>query len=162
MGHRFGSLRTGPKLARRLAAVSLGQLPDEQLLDYLHAQSRQLSFQQAEFWATLAEVGRRAPFAFDHGEVWTPERRFDSAACEIAAELRVSKPYACHELEHAQDLEALPAVATPLRAGELDRTRALVLLDVCSTLLHDQHRDTLLDTMLPQAGTLPAGTLRAK
>src|SRR4051812_42154474 len=120
MTSRFSSLRTGPKLARRLAAVSLGQLPDEQLLDYLHAETRQLSQQQARVWAAIGEVGRRAPFAFDHGEAWTPERRFDSAACEIVAELRVSKPYACHELEHAQHLEALPAVAAALRAGDID------------------------------------------
>src|SRR3954466_6229299 len=131
MGSRFGLLRTGPKLARRLAAVSLGQLPDDQVLDYLHAEVRQLSSQQARVWDAMAEVGRRAPLQFDRSEVWTSERRFDSAACEIVAELRVSKPYATHELEHAQALEQLPAVAAALRAGKIDRNRVLVLIDVC-------------------------------
>jgi hypothetical protein len=161
MSSRFSSLRTGPKLSRRLAAVSLGQLPDEQLLDYLHAETRQLSQQQARVWAAMAEVGRRAPFAFDHGEVWTPERRFDSAVCEIVAELRVSKPYATHELEYAQAIEALPTVAAALRAGNLDRNRALVLVEVCAEL-SDEHRDQLLAEVLPVAGSLPAATLRAK
>ena len=85
MSSRFNSLRTGPKLAVRLARVELGQLPDEQLLDYAHAEVRQLAQQQARVWAAFAEVARRAPFAFDHDEAWTPERRFDSAVCEIVA-----------------------------------------------------------------------------
>jgi len=160
MSSRFSSLRTGPKLARRLANVELASLPDEQLLDYLHAESRQLSQQQARVWAAMAEVGRRAPFLFEHSEAWTPERRFDSAACEIVAELRVSKPYATHELEHAQDLEGLPRVAAALRAGEIDRNRVLVLLDVCADL-SDDHRATLVDELLPAAGGLPPATLRA-
>ena len=42
MSSRFSSLRTGPKLAQRLAAVSLAQLSDQHLLDYLHAETRQL------------------------------------------------------------------------------------------------------------------------
>jgi len=161
MSSRFSSLRPGPKLGRRLARIDLGTLPDEALLDYLHAETRQLSQQQARVWAVMGEVGRRAPLNFDHGAVWTPERRFDSAACEIAAELRVSKPYAAHELEHAQAVQAMPAVAAALRAGELDRNRALVLLDVCS-ILGEEHRAKLLQNLLPKAATMPAGTLRAR
>jgi len=161
MSRRFTALRTGPKLAKRLASVELGSLPDEQLLDFAHAEVRQLASQQARVWAAFAEIGRRAPLAFDHGEVWTPERRFDSAACEIVAELRVSKPYAEHELGYAQDLEAMPAVAAALRSGEVDRNRVLVLLDVCADLT-DAHRDELIAAVLRDAGRVPPAKLRAQ
>src|SRR3954469_25668080 len=75
MSSRFSSLRTGPKLVKRLARVELGALPDEHLLDYLHAEVHQLSQQQGRVWAAMAEVARRAPLSFDHDETWTPERR---------------------------------------------------------------------------------------
>ena len=159
MSRRFTALRTGPKLARRLAQVELGSLPDEALLDYAHAEVRQLSQQQARVWAAFAEIGRRAPLAFDHSAVWTEERRFDAAACELVAELRVSKPYAKHELGYAQDLEAMPAVAAALRAGQLDRNRVLVLLDVCVGL-SEAHRDVILAEVLPTAGAVPPAKLR--
>jgi len=148
-------------LARRLASVELGSLPDEQLLDYAHAEVRQLAAQQARVWAAFAEIGRRAPLAFEHGQVWTPERRFDSAACELVAELRVSKPYATRELGYAQDLEAMPSVAAALRAGVIDRNRVLVLLDVCSDL-SPAHRDAIVAEVLPTAGIVPPAKLRAQ
>jgi len=161
MSSRFSSLRTGPKLARRLAQVELGSLPDEALLDYAHAEFRQLSSQQARVWAAFAEIARRAPLALDSSPAFTPGQRFDAAASELVAELRVSKPFATHELEHAQDLEAMPTVAAALRAGRIDRNRVLVLLDVC-TGLSDAHRDHLLAEVLPAAGSVPPGKLRDK
>src|SRR3954447_22192587 len=106
MSSRFSSLRTGPKLAKRLARVELGALPDDHLLDYLHAEVHQLSQQQARVWAAMAEVARRAPLRFDRDEeAWTPERRFDSAVAEIVAELRISHPTAQRELGYALDLQ---------------------------------------------------------
>ena len=161
MSSRFATLRTGPKPAKRLAQVELGSLPDEAVLDYLHAQVRQLAFQQAETWAAMAEVERRAASAYAGDTEWTPERVFDCAAYEIVAELRVSKPYATHELGYAIDLEALPTVAAALRAGDIDRNRVLVLLEVC-TGLSDVHRDQLIDRLLPGAGTQPPSKLRAE
>ena len=161
MSRRFTALRTGPKLAKRLAQVELGSLPDEALMDYAHAEFRQLASQQARVWAAFAEIARRAPLAFDSAAGWTQGQRFDSAASELVAELRVSKPFATHELEHAQDLEAMPTVAAALRAGEIDRNRVLVLLDVCLGL-SDAHRDTILTEVLPTAGAVPPAKLRAQ
>ena len=89
MGRRFSSLRTGPKLAQRLARVELGQLSDDDLLDYLHAQARQLAFQQGELWRTMAELDRRVPGGLTD----------DGAAHEIAAELRISRLSAERELD---------------------------------------------------------------
>ena len=161
MSSRFSSLRTGPNLARRLARVDLGSLPDEQLLDYLQAEMRQLSQQQARVWAAMAEVGRRAPLHLDQPADCTPQRLFDLAATEIATELRVSKQYAANELDHADDLEHLPALAAALRAGQIDRTRAVVLLQV-GKFLSEEHRTKLITELLPGAGAITAGTLRAR
>src|SRR4051812_7711281 len=161
MSSRFSSLRTGPKLAKRLAHVELGALPDEQLLDYVHAQSRQLAFQQEQFWASLAEVGRRAPVSFDPHEGWTAERRFDSAVAEIVAELRLSRPTAEHELNYALDLQDQPRVAAALRAGELDRVKAIILTQACADLA-EPHRQQILDAVLAAAATMRVSALKAK
>jgi len=157
---RFSSLRPGPRLAKRLARVELGSLSDEAVLDYLRAEVRQLASQQARVWAAMAEVHRRAPGAYARDADWTPERAFDFAAYEIVSELRVSKPYATHELGYALDLEAMPTVAAALRSGRIDRNRVLVLLDVCAGLT-DAHRDQLIDRLLPTAGTVLPSKLRA-
>src|SRR3954469_15614772 len=161
MSSRFSSLRTGPKLTTRLAHVELGALPDEQLLDFVHAQSRQLAFQQEQFWASLAEVGRRAPVSFDPNDAWTPERRFDSAVAEIVAELRISRLTAEHELNYALDLQDQPRVAAALRAGQLDRVKAIILTQACADL-SEPHRQTILDAVLPAAATMRVSALKAK
>src|SRR3954462_13891881 len=161
MSSRFSSLRTGPKLAKRLARVELGALPDEQLLDYLHAEVHQLSQQQARVWAAMAEVARRAPMRFDDEEAWTPERRFDSAVAEIVAELRISHPTAQRELGYALDLEEQPRVAAALRAGQLDRVKAVILTQACADLA-EPHRQEILDAVLPAAATMRVSALKAK
>jgi len=158
---RFSTLRPGPKLAKRLAAVELGSLPDEAVLDYLHAEVRQLAAQQARVWAAMAEVHRRGTGAHAHDALWTAERVFGSAACEISCELRISELSAKRELQRADDVEALPSVAAALRAGEIDRTRVVVLLDVCSDLSLD-HRDKVVAAVLPKAGRMTPGKLRAE
>jgi len=158
---RFSTLRPGPKLARRLAAVELGSLPDEAVLDYLRAEVKQLASQQARVWAAMAEVHRRAVGAHAHEALWTAERVFGSAACEIACELRVSELSAKRELQRADDLEALPTVAAALRAGQIDRTRVVVLLDVCAGL-SDAHRDRVIAEVLPSVGGVPPAKLREK
>src|SRR3954469_2495314 len=161
MSSRFSSLRTGPKLVKRLAHVELGSLPDEHLLDYLHAEVHQLSQQQGRVWAAMAEVARRAPLSFDQDEAWTPERRFDSAVAEIVAELRISRPTAERELGYAMDLEEQPRVAAALRAGQLDRVKAVILTQACADLT-EEHRAEILDAVLPAAATMRVSALKAK
>src|SRR3954470_10524356 len=100
MSRRFTSVAPGPGAGVRLAMVEPGALPDEELLDYLKAESQQLAQQQSRVWTAMAEIGRRAPLNLAHDEQWTPDRVFDSAATEIAAELRVSRRTAERELEY--------------------------------------------------------------
>jgi len=58
MSSRFSTLRPGPKLAKRLAAVELGSLSDEAVLDYLHAEVKQLAVAAG---AGVGGHGRGAP-----------------------------------------------------------------------------------------------------
>lgn len=160
MGSRFGALRTGPKLARRLAAVELGSLSDDAVLDYLHAEVRQLAAQQARVWRAMAEVRRRTAGAFS-GEPIPEERLDDLAAAEIVAELRVSRTWAGRELDHALALEDLPELAAALRSGDIDRNRVVALLDV-GQYLGDQHCHQLLDQVLPEAGSMAPAKLKAR
>src|SRR3954449_4777662 len=159
-----GSLATvppGPRLAALLAAIRPADLTDDAVMDYVHAQSRQLAFQQGEFWASLAEVASRAPLSFDDEQAWTPERRFDSAVAEIVAELRISHPTAQRELGYALDLQEQPRVAAALRAGQLDRVKAVILTQACVDLT-EAHRRKILDAVLPTAATMRVSALKAK
>jgi len=71
-----------------LAPVQVGAVPDEQLLELLAAQCRQLAYQQAQVWAVMAELARRDPFpTLPDSLAWGPERVFESAVDEIRAEL---------------------------------------------------------------------------
>src|SRR3954463_12664337 len=161
MSSRFSSLRTGPKLAKRLAHVDLRSLPAEPLPASLPAEVHQLPQQQGRVWAAMAEVARRAPLSFDHDEAWTPERRVDAAVAEIVAELRISHPTAQRELGYALDLQDQPRVAAALRAGQLDRVKAVILTQACTDLA-EPHRQKILDAVLADAATMRVSALKAK
>jgi hypothetical protein len=155
MGRRFSTLRPGPRLSRRLAAVRLADVPDDAVPDLLHAEVRQLANQQARVWAAMAEVYRRAPLEL------SPDQRFDFAVDQIVAELLVSRLAAERELEHALTLNSLPALAAALRSGQLDRSRTVMLLEVLTHLTPD-HREKLLAEVLPDAASVTVATLRAR
>ncbi|MDT4923945.1 MAG: hypothetical protein QOG01_1658, partial [Pseudonocardiales bacterium] len=44
----------GPALCGVLAPIEVGAVPDEQLLEVLSAEWRQLAYQQARVWAVMA------------------------------------------------------------------------------------------------------------
>ncbi|HVU90661.1 MAG TPA: hypothetical protein VHC23_00425, partial [Jatrophihabitans sp.] len=161
MSSRYATTPPGTGLGALLAAVRLADVPDQALLEVVHAQYQQLAYQQRQFWAALAELAHRAPMNLPDAEHWAPERIFDSAVSELTAELRLSRPAAERELDHALTLDAMPQVAAALAAGTLDRTRAVVLLDGCADLT-DVHRAKLLAELLPEAGTVTVATLKAR
>lgn len=76
-------------------------------------------------------------------------------------ELLLTRRSADTEVGHATAVAGLPQVADALRSGVLDRRRAIVLADACTDLT-DQQTANLLDTVLPQAGTLTATALAAR
>src|SRR3954453_18070927 len=59
----LGDVPTGAALCALLAPVDARVVPDERLLEVLSAQYRQLAYQQAQVWATMAEVTSRNPMA---------------------------------------------------------------------------------------------------
>ncbi len=145
---------TGPELCAEIASVQLGAVPDEQLLELLSAQWRQLAYHQGQVWAVLAEIGRREPLPnLPSGAAWSPEQVFESAVDEVRAELRLTRRAARRELEHAEAVAALPRVARALQAGVLNRARAILLADGCLDLTAAQSA-TLLDELLPGAAAV--------
>jgi hypothetical protein len=147
---------TGPELCALLPPVRLEAVPEERLLELLSAQWRQLSYQQAQVWAVLAEIASRDPMPnLPGGAGWTPEQIFDSAVDEVRAELRLTRRAARRELEHADAVTALPQVAQALAAGVIDRARAIVLADGCLDLTEAQQAK-LLDELLPEAAAVTA------
>ncbi|HEX3335270.1 MAG TPA: hypothetical protein VHS54_02345, partial [Jatrophihabitans sp.] len=125
----------GPALCAVLAPVEVGAVPDVELLEVLAAEWRQLAYQQARVWAVLAELATRDPMAGVPGaRAWTSEQVFESAVDEVRAEVRLTRRAARRELEHAVGVVAVPRVARALRAGVLDRGRAVVLAEACADL----------------------------
>src|SRR3954468_23742536 len=161
MGGASSSIPPGPALGVRLSMVDVGALPDERLLDFVHGQARQLAFQQHQLWAAMQEVAHRAPAKLPDLEGWTPERVFDCAASQLTAELRISRTTAERELGYALGLEEMPQIAAALRAGELDRVKAVVLLAACRDLSED-HRAKLLEQVLPGAAAVRVSALKAR
>ncbi|MDT4925177.1 MAG: hypothetical protein QOG01_2890, partial [Pseudonocardiales bacterium] len=123
----------GPALGAVLAPIEVGAVPDEQLLEVLEAEWRQLAHQQARVWAVMAQLATRDPMlGIAAGPVWTPDQIFESAVDEIRAELRLTRRAARRELEYADTVAAVPRVAQALRSGVLDRARAVVLAEGCA------------------------------
>ena len=161
MGGALSTVLPGPGLGVRLALNELSALPDDQLLAHVHAQYRQLAFHQGQLWAALAEVHRRPPLNLTTEHGLTAERRFDLAAAEISAELRLSRFAAERELGYGLDLAEMPRIGAALRAGQLDRVKTVVLLEACRDL-SDQHRDKILDDVLPTAERARVSALKAR
>src|SRR3954452_789900 len=91
---------TGAALCALLAPVDARVVPDERLLEVLSAQYRQLAYQQAQVWATMAEVTSRNPMAnVPDAVLWSREQIFESGVDEVRAELRFTRRTARNELE---------------------------------------------------------------
>src|SRR4051812_31972120 len=130
-------------------SIGLADVPDEQLLELVSAQARQLAFAQARLWAVMAEVAHRDPRPWAVPRL-SAQEIFDCAADEIRAELLLTRRGAVRELERAVTVCAQPRVFTALQRGELDRARAVVLADAVADLTPGQG-EKLLDTLLPDA-----------
>jgi hypothetical protein len=153
---------TGPELGMRLALIDPRAATDEQLFDLLHAETRQLAYQQARTWAVLAEIATRDPMPnLPPGTSWTPEQIFESAVDEVRAELRLTRRSARRELDHADAIASAPRVMQALTSGAIDRTRAIILANGCFDLADEQH-DALLDAVLPDAAGVTATRLAEK
>ncbi len=119
-------LPPGPGLAAALDTVGLAGVPNDQMLEVLAAQHRQLCHEQARMAAVLAEVGRCTGYP-EPGEVSrlaAPERY---AAEETRAALRWTRRAAEWEHELAETVvHAMPQLHAAWLAGTVDRPRVAV------------------------------------
>src|SRR6476469_8071167 len=153
---------TGPELCALLAPAEIGALTDDQLVELLGAEARQLAYQQARVWAAMAEIAHRDPTPnLAPGTYWTADQIFESAVDEVRAELRLTRRSARRELENADGVAELPCVMNAVETGVIDRARAIVLADGCLDLT-DEQRTILLDTLLPDAARVTATRLAEK
>ena len=117
----------GPSLGAVLAGLDLASVPNDEIVDVLQAQARQLAHEQSRLLAIMAEVSRTVPGAP------APLRRdepFAWAAGELAAALTLTTRTAERELAFAEALlTSLPLVFDALSAGRLDRAKAWVFAD---------------------------------
>ena len=142
----------GPELGMRLALIDPHDVDDEQLLEVLNAEDRQLAHQQARKWRVMAEIARRDPFPnLPGGTRWRAGEVFEAAVDEIRAELVLTRRSAGDELANAVAVASMPRVMQALSDGAIDRVRAIRFADGCTDLTGEQ-TEVLLDELLPDAG----------
>ncbi|MGH3798014.1 MAG: HNH endonuclease signature motif containing protein [Pseudonocardiaceae bacterium] len=151
----------GPELAAALAGLDLHALTGPDLVEVLRAQARQLSHEQAQLLAVMAEVGYCDPHA-DPDEVARLAQASDYAADEIRAALAWTRNAAYREYHFAHTLLArLPAVFTALDGGVICRSKAWLFTELCAELT-DEQAQLVCDRLLPDAGRLTTGELAAR
>jgi hypothetical protein len=151
---------TGPELCAELALLDPHSASNEQLMDQLTAQPRQLAYQQAQLWTVLAEIAVRDPNVAGDAD-WNAEQIFESGVDEIRAELLLTRRAAQTELANADGVARLPQVMQALADGVIDRKRAIVLAEGCLDLT-EQQTTVLLTELLPEAGQVTATRLADK
>src|SRR3954452_14431321 len=159
MGAAYSTVPPGPVRATLLAPVIAADVPDLELMELARAEYEQLSYQQARVWAVLSEAANRAPMNLPAASAWTPDQVSRFAADEVRAELRLTGPAARLELDRADAVMALPAVAAALSAGVIDRNKAIAFANGCYDL-SPEHQQTVIERVLPEAAALTLPTLR--
>lgn len=151
----------GPELAGVLAGVDRSRLNGYELVEVAKATARQVAHFQAELLATVWESAYCPP-----GDQTSPPERTDTpdeyAGDEIRWALTLTRRAADSLLGVAYQLvECLPAVHEALRAGVIDLPKARVLVEE-TTALPEQAARRMVEAMLPVAGGLTTGQLRAR
>jgi hypothetical protein len=157
----LATMPPGPGLAVALHGLDLGRVPNQQILDVLVAQQRQLSHDQARLLATMCEVARCAPFQ-PEGAVVRTQRPDQYAADEIRVALMLTRRATDREYGFAEVVVGhLPLVFAALEAGEIDRARAWVFADYLPGLTPAQI-EAISRVLVPIAGGLTTGELHAR
>ena len=154
----LAELPPGPRLAAALAGIDLAQVPNNELLPLLEAQSRQAAHESARLLAVIAEVGRANP-TFGDDAVDRLDRPLRHAADEVRAALAWSRRAAEGDCALAEQLvHHLPAVYAAFLAGEIDRSKVRVFADHLDGLTEAQIA-TICAAVVPVAGRLTPGQL---
>ncbi|MGH3902926.1 MAG: DUF222 domain-containing protein [Pseudonocardiaceae bacterium] len=151
----------GPDLGAALAGLDLHALAGSDLVDVLCARARQLSHEQAQLLAVMAEVGYCDPHA-DPEEVTRLAQASDYAADEIRAALAWTRNAAYREYHFDHTLlSRLPTVFTALDGGVICRSKAWLFTELCAELT-DEQAQLVCDRLLPDAGRLTTGELAVR
>ncbi|MGH3853027.1 MAG: DUF222 domain-containing protein [Pseudonocardiaceae bacterium] len=163
----LAEMAPGPRLGAALADLDRRALAGSDLVEVLRARARQLSHEQAQLLAVMAEIGWCDPDA-GPDEVARLERLPDeneplvSAADEIRAALAWTRNAASREYHFAQSLLVrLPAVFAALDAGVICRSKAWLFTELCAELTEEQAQ-LVAERLLPHAGRLTTGELAAR
>ncbi|MGH3913741.1 MAG: DUF222 domain-containing protein [Pseudonocardiaceae bacterium] len=157
----------GPRLSAVLADLDIRALAGSDLVEVLQARARQLSHDQAQLLAVMAEIGRCDPAAGPDEVIRRPEppggtESLLPAADEIRAALAWTRNAAYREYRFAQSLAGrLPAVFTALDDGVICRSKAWLFSELCAQLT-DEQAQVVCARLLPQAGRLTTGELAAR
>jgi hypothetical protein len=136
----------------RVRREGLGYLSDDALIGYLTGAVRLESWAAGLKLGAVAELDRRRADADGHegGHV----------ASEVGHALTLTPRSAQILLEQGRGLERFPAVAALLHAGVIDSRKADVIISMVE-VLPDELAGRVLDRVLPRAGKLTTGELRA-
>ncbi|HEU0089226.1 MAG TPA: HNH endonuclease signature motif containing protein [Pseudonocardiaceae bacterium] len=163
----LAEMAPGPQLGAALAGLDLSALTGSDLVEVLQARARQLSHEQAQLLAAMAEIGWCDPRAGpDEVARLAQGPRVDGslvpAAEEIRAALAWTRNAAYREYYFAQSLLwRLPAVFTALDTGVICRSKAWLFTELCAQMT-DEQAQVVAERLLPQAGRLTTGELAAR
>jgi hypothetical protein len=151
----------GPGLAAALAGIELGRVVNEEIVDLLRAQARQVAHEQARLLAAIAEVGRCRPVFTDRTIARLPlPHRY--CADEIRAALAWTRRAADRQTDLAEAIvHGLPQVHAALLAGRIDQPKAAVFADHLAGLT-DEQTTAVCAAVLPVAGRLTTSQIAAR
>jgi hypothetical protein len=149
----LAEMSPGPGLAAALDTLEHRRVPNDEIVEVLEAQSRQLAHEQARMFAVMNEVLHRLP-AGGPGAVRRGSGPAPYAADEVRAALVWSRRSADRETDLAFALVVgLPAVQEALSEGRIDRGKAVVFADHLADLTPEQAA-SICGRVLPVAGGL--------
>jgi hypothetical protein len=146
----------GPELATLLASVDAAGLCDFELVDALAGWARLAAWASAGQLAVVAELARRRGPRVDRSS-----QEWRCVADEVAAALRISGRAADAQLALALELTRLPGTTAALAAGQIDVIKARVIAEATGPLSDDADARAVEERVLPRAGRLTPGQLRA-
>jgi hypothetical protein len=154
----LAAIPPGPELATPLDALEVSRVPNDDIVDVLMAQSRQLAHEQARMFATLTEVIHRRPLA-GPSEIRRSDVPEPYGADEVRAALAWSRRGAETETDLAYTLVChLPLVQAALLAGHIDRGKAWAFARHLSDLTPAQI-EVICQAVLPAATRLTPGQI---
>jgi len=159
-GGLLEGLAPGPVLAgfaENMWADELGTLSDDALVGVLQAWRRLASWAAAGEIAAVAELDRRRRAEVAAG---ADPHLAEHVGDELAASLTLTTRSADALLDIARGLARLPLTRAALAAGQIDRTRALVISEAVSCL-SDAHAAAVESAVIERAPGQTSGQLRA-